>query len=289
MTYFEYGTLAALRLFADAQLEVAVLEVGLGGRLDAVNIVDPDVAVITSISLDHEDWLGSDRESIGREKAGILRPGVAAVVADPDPPASVATLVEQLGCSASWYREGVVTVPADSFLRPENLFAAMAAAKAAGFAPGEADLSAVLADLSLPGRLQRTSYRGRPLVLDVAHNPAATAHLAGWLETSVTTPRIALFAALSDKDIHAMIRACSGVFDHWYAAGLPGVGRALPPADLAQRIADAGVADVTAQADVREAFETIQCVHPEGTVVVFGSFYTVAAMMELLGEGPEQA
>jgi dihydrofolate synthase/folylpolyglutamate synthase len=288
LTYFEFGTLAALWVFAQEALDLMVLEVGLGGRLDAVNIVDPSVAVITSISLDHEAWLGSDRETIGREKAGILRPGIDAVIADADPPASVANLVAELGCRAEFFD---VAAPQDSQgpLRPENLFAATAVARKLGFAATDSALPEILESLHLPGRLQQLSYRGRSLVLDVAHNPAAVDNLAGWLQRHVPGPRVALFAVLSDKNIHAMMPPCFGVFQHWYLPALPGVERAQDNRVLAEALEGAGMPQATLCDDVTQAWERIRTEHPDGTVVVFGSFFTVAGFMKLLGEGRTEA
>ncbi len=289
LTYFEFGTLAALQVFADSELDLVVLEVGLGGRLDAVNIIDADIAVITAVSLDHEAWLGNDRESIGREKAGVLRPGIDAVIADADPPASVLARVEELGCRCHLYRDDKVQLPEGSGLRAENLFAALTAAELAAFGPAPGELASLLEGFTLPGRCQLTECGEVPVVLDVGHNPAAAEHLAQWLESRVDGPRIALFAALSDKDIHAMIRPCLGLFDHWYAVGLPGVSRALSQAELARQMSEAGASPVDAAASVADAWAIARQQHPGTTVVVFGSFFTVAAYFELLGEGPVQA
>ena len=289
LTYFEFGALAALYVFSRTALDVIVLEVGLGGRLDAVNIIDADVAVITSISLDHQEWLGNDRETIGREKAGILREGVPVVVADVDPPRSVLDIAAELNCPIQLYQPGVVSLPALSGLRPENLFAAYRAAELAGFAPPGDRLEPLLAGCTLPGRVQQLRVDGSAVILDVAHNPAATEHLAQWLAARVNGPRVALFAALSDKDIHAMIRPCLGLFEHWYIVPLPEVGRSLEVADLAGRLADAGVGETTACSSMADAWQQALSLHPAATAVVFGSFFTVAEYMKLLGEGQAQA
>lgn len=285
LTYFEYGTLAALRVFDSLELDLLVLEVGLGGRLDAVNIVDADLAIITSISLDHESWLGSDRESIGREKAGILRAGTPAVIADADPPASVLECLKGLACPTDFYSAQQGEALPVSRLRPENVFAAQTAAQRLGFAPDRQVLEGLLRDLVLPGRLQEVECQGLPVVLDVAHNPASVENLAAWLQRSVPGRRIALFAALSDKDIHAMIRPCSGVFEHWYVVGLPGVERALDADVLAEAVAGAGLPLAAACGSVAEAWSRILSEQAGATIVVFGSFYTVGGFMELLGEG----
>ncbi|MEE4661273.1 MAG: Mur ligase family protein, partial [Halieaceae bacterium] len=180
LTFFEFGTLAALQVFAAQPLDVVVLEVGLGGRLDATNIVDPDIAVITSIALDHQEWLGDTREAIGAEKAGILRTGVPAIIADRDPPDSVLQRAAELQCPVERWSDRFQS-PLQNGLRPENVFAALAVARRLGIHPGDA-AAEVLAGVTVPGRLQRTSLQGRPVVLDVAHNPHAAAHLANNLD-----------------------------------------------------------------------------------------------------------
>lgn len=290
LTYFEFGALAALWVFARQPLDLLVLEVGLGGRLDAVNIIDADLAIITSISLDHEAWLGSDRETIGGEKAGILRPGITAVIADPDPPRSVADRLAKLGCDASFYAaDEHAGLAGRSALRPENVFAGREAAARLGMTVDEARLEQLLAALVVPGRLQRLQHQGRPVVLDVAHNPAAIANLLAWLEREVPGPRLALFAVLSDKDIHAMIPPCSEAFAHWFLPALPGVSRALPVGAVARVLEETGVHQVSLCDGMAEAWQAAQAWGEEGTVVVFGSFYTVAGFMELLGEGPGKA
>jgi dihydrofolate synthase/folylpolyglutamate synthase len=285
LTYFEYGTLAALEVFTHCALDVLILEVGLGGRLDAVNIVDPDVAIITSISLDHQDWLGDDRESIGREKAGILRPGIHAVIADPDPPGSVLMLLDQMQCQVEYYSDDLARELPKSSLRKENIFAALAAARKLGFAPESGRLAAMLAEVVIPGRLQRLEFEGRSVVLDVAHNPDSVSNLILWLGENMQAPRVALFAALSDKDIHAMIRHCAGYFQHWVVTDLPGVSRARDARDLAAALVGAGEPVAAACGSIREAWAAARNLDPVASVVVFGSFYTVGGFMELLGEG----
>ncbi len=287
LTYFEFGALAALWVFAQRPLDLLVLEVGLGGRLDAVNIVDADLVVITSISLDHEAWLGNDRESIGREKAGVLRPGIDVVIADADPPATVLQRVEELACPATFFSDEVVE--AGGSIRPENVFAARTAAARLGFGIDDARLKELVDGLVLPGRLQRIEARGSSIVLDVAHNPAAIENLVSWLEREVPGPRAALFAVLSDKDIHAMMRPCSGVFDHWYLPALPGVSRALDCAEVASTLEGLGISQLTQCEGIADGWQQFLSADTGASLVVFGSFYTVAGFMELLGEGHGKA
>ncbi len=288
LTYFEFGTLAALIIFAAARLDLVILEVGLGGRLDAVNIVDPTVAIITSISLDHQSWLGDSREGIALEKAGILRPGIPVMVADRQPAASLLARIEELNCKATFVDPQLLAHIPPGPLRGENIAAAWQAAAALDFAPPVDQLPAVLKQLFLPGRLQKLLVDGVPVVLDVAHNEAAVGNLASMLKKGGGKPPIAVFGALSDKDIHAMIRCCSGLFDGWYVTDLPAVDRALSGADLAVALRSQGeqVRDECNSPEL--AFQmALGDLKKGSTLVVFGSFYTVAGVMatiEQLGD-----
>ena len=195
LSYFEFGTLSALWLFQQARLDVVILEVGLGGRLDATNIVDADVAVVTSIALDHTDWLGPDRESIGREKAGIFRAGKAAIVGEPDMPLTIAQVADEKGArllrrDVDWRyeageqgwsffdRQGALTdLPLPQVPMP-NAATAIAALRASGLKVSEQAIRDGVQRAMLPGRFQIISEAPRT-ILDVAHNPHAAAYLAG--------------------------------------------------------------------------------------------------------------
>lgn len=290
LTYFEFGTLAALVIFKAAAPELFILEVGLGGRLDAVNIIDPDLAVITSISEDHQSWLGEDRETIGVEKAGILRESIPVILADPEPPRSVLERIEALGCRPSFHDSLAAAELPDWPLRRENLHAAWRVAEHLGFAPDLARAGSVFEGIDLPGRLQRLSHEDLAVVVDVAHNEAAVAHLASYLEKQVTGRRIALFAALSDKDIHAMIRSCCGHFAAWYLMDLPGVKRALPAAEMAAQMAGLVNSPLIQCRDPEAALERarLDC-QPGDTLVIFGSFYTVAELLPILQDERSRA
>jgi dihydrofolate synthase/folylpolyglutamate synthase len=282
LTYFEFGTLAALEIFSREPLDLMILEVGLGGRLDAVNILDPDIAVITSIAIDHEAWLGNNRNSIGREKAGILREGIPAVIADPLPPRSVTERLEELHCRPVYVADVVLPDLPSGPLRQENVAAGVAVARLLDVRQDDSTLVELLQSVQLPGRLQRLSLEQRDVVLDVAHNPAAVESMCDWLETNITGPRIALFAALSDKNIHAMIRPCLGRFDDWYVAGLPGVARALEVNELAAQVADAGVPEPVAFPTLDVAWQYFLQEGKGRTLVVFGSFITVAEFLRFI-------
>lgn len=283
LTYFEFTTLAALWLFARANLELMVLEVGLGGRLDAVNIVDPDVAVITSISLDHQDWLGTTTEAIAREKAGILRPGIPVVIADPDPPAVLHELLAAHDCQVFLHDEALAQVFPEIPLRRENVAAAWRVAELLEFATPAECAPALLDKVCLAGRLQCLSARDRRVVLDVAHNQAAVQNLAEFLKKHSHGRRLAVFAALSDKDIHAMIRSCRGCFDAWYVCGLPGVSRAGPVQDTVTVLRGEGERINGVCENPQEAVKlALNDLDPGETLAVFGSFYTVAEVLSEL-------
>ena len=305
LTYFEWGTLAALLLFAEADLDLAVLEVGLGGRLDAVNIIDAEVAVITTVALDHMDLLGPDRESIGREKVGIARPRKPLVIGELDPPDSVLNVAQRMGAKlirrgrefrceqrlgGRWqYQEG-----SEKFDLPwPNLPAACQMINAATaiaaihclHSIGEAQIAAALTDIQLAGRMQRIR-RECELVLDVAHNPQAVQQLARWLGSNKPPGAThAVFACLADKDAPALVAPLMSVVDAWHLAGLPEIGaRSHPITEALPKVA--GLLSrslVDHHPTVAEALEVARGrAAPGDRIVIYGSFYTVAeATLEL--------
>jgi dihydrofolate synthase/folylpolyglutamate synthase len=304
LTYFEFGTLAAMWLFAEMKVEAAVLEVGLGGRLDAVNAFDADCAVVTTVDIDHVDFLGGDRESIGREKAGIFRAGRPAVCADPAPPASLtghAAGIEarllQIGVDfgavpqgKQWQywgprgKRGALPYPA---LRGTGQLGNAAAAITALECLRERlpvavnDIRAGLLQADNPGRFQ--VLPGRPaVILDVAHNPQAARALAASLESMGRAGRtLAVFAMLKDKDITGVVNAVKSGIAHWFIAGLGGA-RGAGTAELEQALAGAAVSAVTACDGVAAAYmQACDMAMENDRIVVFGSFNTVAAVMQL--------
>ena len=311
LTYFEFGTLAALWLFQRASLDLVVLEVGLGGRLDAVNLVDADVAVVTTVDIDHTGWLGSDRESIGREKAGIARAWKPLVLGEVDPPSSVLRHAYAIGANAirlgsdffhepvdaahwRWREVGAeLRLPAPRLAAPPqraNASTAIAALRALPRALPEAAFAQGVATATLPGRLQCLQRDGVEIVLDVAHNPQAARELAAWLRRRSPAPTVAVFAALADKDAAAMVQALAGQVGHWYLAGLEQAGRGQDVDSLAARLAGtvAGVATGVSSGDARVAdalARAIAAVAPGGRVLVFGSFHTVAEALQALRSG----
>jgi dihydrofolate synthase / folylpolyglutamate synthase len=303
LTYFEYGTLAALLLFSKLKVEAAILEVGLGGRLDAVNVVDADCAVLTSVGVDHVDYLGPDRESIGREKAGIFRRGRPAVVAEPDPPLSVLSAPgEQLrlgrdfgftaeqGQWAYWGpvgRRGGLAYPAlRGAIQLRNAAAALCALDALrGRLPlAMQDVRRGLAEVALPGRFQ--ALPGRPqIVLDVAHNPQAAATLADNLAASGYAERtIAVCGMLRDKDIAGALRALAPRVARWHVCSLQGP-RGASAEQLAGALADAGIdkSCIALHSSVSQAVSAARSEAGESDkIVVFGSFLTVGEAMAWL-------
>lgn len=307
LTYFEFGTLAALWLFARQPLDLVVLEVGMGGRLDAVNIVDADVAVITTIALDHTEYLGNDRESIASEKAGIFRAGKPAVIGELDPPDTLLRKAEQLGvpvvragrnyrCVAeaetwSWQSDSEhLLLPRPGLQAPAQLAnAATAIAALRALLPSlplTADaIAAGVAAARLPARMQVIPGPVE-IVLDVAHNPQATQQLAAWLRSRPARgATLAVFAALADKDVANEVAALMGQIDIWHLAGLADVGGRSQPVDLLWQKVGALLARslATRHASVAAALaEARRTAQPGDRIVVFGSFHTVGEAMAAL-------
>ncbi|MGH8736326.1 MAG: bifunctional tetrahydrofolate synthase/dihydrofolate synthase [Burkholderiales bacterium] len=307
LTYFEFGTLAAMWQFGGAGLEAVVLEVGLGGRLDAVNVLDADCAVLTSIGIDHVEFLGATRESIGREKAGIFRRGRAAVVADPSPPHSVLEAAQAVharllllgrdfgyapedGQWRYWGPAGTRAGLAHPALRGGRQLRNAAAAMCALDSLRERLPVAMqhvrqgLAQVALAGRFQ--VLPGRPqVILDVAHNPQAAQELARNLARSGFAPEtIAVFGMLRDKDIAGVVRALALRVTRWHLATLGGE-RGASAAELAAILRTENVTAPAAQhASAALAFAAAREESKENDkILVFGSFLTVSEVMGYLG------
>lgn len=305
LTYFEFTTLAILACMAAARLDVVVLEVGLGGRLDAVNIIDTDCAVITSIDLDHMDWLGHDRETIGAEKAGIMRAGKPAIVSDPMPPASLQATAERLGADLwlpgrdfhaggdkqqwNWQGRGRryagLAYPAlrgaNQLVNAAGVLAALEALRPVLPVTAQAVRNG-LATVELPGRFQIVP--GQPmLVLDVAHNPHSVAALAENLDAMGFYPRThAVFGVMADKDLAPILARMGPLVEHWYFTDLP-TPRAAAAADVqAAWQAQNKRTDVNAAtfADPEAALQAaVAAANPTDRIVVFGSFFTVGGVL----------
>lgn len=300
LTFFEFNTLAALLVFETAAPDAIVLEVGLGGRLDAVNVVDADVAVIVSVGLDHVEYLGPDVESIGREKAGIFRAGRPAVCGMPEPPQSVLAAAAALGAAVRlrerdfvgeecddgrWnYRDargqldGLPLPALQGVAQVGNAATALAALRelAQRLPLAREAVERGLSQVRLPGRFQRIAApAGFEWVLDVAHNPDAAAVLAANLARHPAPGRtFAVCGMLSDKDVSAVLSALQGRIDRWFAAATDGP-RGLGDAELAARASAAGIA-MTPSGSVRDAMLAAAREARAGDrIVVFGSFHTV--------------
>jgi dihydrofolate synthase/folylpolyglutamate synthase len=306
LTYFEFTTLAILDVMARAKLDVVILEVGLGGRLDAVNIIDPDCAVITSIDLDHMELLGPDRESIGREKAGIMRTGRPVVVSDPMPPQSVLDRAlevgadlwrvgqdfnvsgdkQQWGWAGRGRRYSGLAYPAlrgaNQLVNAAGVLAALAALREKLPVTAQAVRNG-FAFVELPGRFQ--IIPGQPtLVLDVAHNPHSVAALAANLDAMGFFPTThAVFGAMADKDLAPMFFKVGPVIDRWYFTDLPSPRAASGAALHSQWAQQNTRKDAQGQsfATPMQALQAaIEIADPADRIVVFGSFYTVGGVLE---------
>ena len=304
LTYFEYGTLCALWLFQQAGLDLAVLEVGLGGRLDAVNIIDADVAVITTVDIDHADWLGADREAIGQEKAGIIRGWKPVILGEIDPPSSVLRRAYVLGANAirfgsDFFAEDIdgelwrwrdvafrLELPQPALWAPiqrNNAATAVAALRALDRPVPRTAWAQGIAEARITGRLQRFQHGGVDVLLDVGHNPQAAAALATALKGEPAQGRtLAVYAALADKDAAGVVEALQPQVDGWFLAGLEGA-RGQTAAHLRERLAQTHAAEANLSANVSGALDAaLAQARPGDRVLVFGSFHTVAEALPVL-------
>ncbi|WP_455211654.1 bifunctional tetrahydrofolate synthase/dihydrofolate synthase [Kaarinaea lacus] len=308
LTYFEFGTLAALVIFAHASLDAVVLEVGLGGRLDAVNIIDPDVALITALDIDHVDWLGSDRDSIAKEKAGIMRPGKPMVCIDPDPPKSLREQVQLLGAKAyfinrdfnpqqvdetCWRWQTGEQAPAHYPYPP--LTGDFQLRNAAGvimslhlikhrLPVSERSIAEGLKTATITGRFQVIPGEVTR-IFDVAHNAQAAQALARNLLNYTGAGRtFAVVGMLKDKAITDVANAMAQVVNYWYVGDVQ-VPRSANAAHLAEQVAkglQGNQTDVRVFATIEDAYRAANNNASKGDrIVVFGSFYTVAALLPL--------
>ncbi len=306
LTYFEFGTLAAVLIFAMQDLDLVVLEVGLGGRLDATQIVEPDVCIITTVDLDHQEYLGPDRESIGFEKAGIIRAWKPVIFGEKDPPSSALRRAYELGATAirghsdylierletgwRWREPGYeIELPLPALAAPvqiENAAAAIAALRALSDDINDAAIVEGIRAARVPGRLQAVC-ESPDVVIDVAHNPQAAKQLSQWLIKHPKTT-FAVFAALADKDIEAIVALLEPHVGHWFLAGIDDAGsRNLTAVELETRVKSL-IAEpaLSCHASVELALQAARLLaKPDERVLVFGSFHTVAAAIKSLQSG----
>ena len=306
LSYFEASAVAALLFFERRRADVAVLEVGMGGRLDAVNAVDADAALIASIDLDHTAWLGPDRESIGREKAGIMRAGRPAVVGDPDLPRSIAAHADEIGArlltigrdfravpeGEEWrfegpdgvVRDGLPVVPFGAEIQYSNMAACVTVVDAlSDILPVSEDaLRAGLANAELRGRTERLVRDGVEWIFDVAHNPSAARVLRQAIEGRHASRTLAVFAAMEDKDLEGVLAPFAKLVDRWHLAR-PDNERGAPTAAVDRTLAALGARERVHHADVASACHAAAAeARPGERVLVFGSFYTVGPALEAL-------
>jgi dihydrofolate synthase/folylpolyglutamate synthase len=305
LTYFEFGTLAAFDLMQRARLDIAVLEVGMGGRLDAVNAVDADVAIVTTIDIDHSAWLGTTRAAIAREKAGIFRAGRPAICADPNPPSTLVDYAAEIGApllvrerdfsatpdpngwtwrSGNQVRSGLPYPALRGDYQLHNAAAVLMALETLRdrFPVSQAQIRDGLLQAVVPGRFQ--VLPGRPLrVLDVAHNPQAAAALAATLKQQPVAGRtLAVFGMLADKDIAAVVRPLQPLIDEWHLASLP-TARGATASQLKAALAAAGVPAAQEFDDVPSAYAAaLRAATDADRIVIFGSFHTVGDILATL-------
>lgn len=301
LSFFEYGTLATLLIFREQAIDYAILEVGLGGRMDAVNLWDADVALITSISIDHTEWLGRTRESIGREKSGIMRPGRPVICGEPDPPISLSDQAQRLGApmqrigmdffaqpldSENWryhHRDGMaLELPVPRRLPGKVQLNNTASALTALRQLGKIDLGAIRHALETVDLVGRFQILDEPVdtILDIAHNPDGTANLARNLrQYRAGRPLHAVFSALQEKDVANMLGPLSPMFESWHLSKLE-AARAMPLQTL-QILAEARkLPDVQVHPTLMEAYrEAVRKAGRDGTVVVFGSVFAVGEFL----------
>ena len=313
LSYFEFGTLAALLIFEQARLNVALLEVGLGGRLDAVNIVDADVGIITSIALDHESWLGDSRDQIALEKAGIARADKPLICADGDMPATLLPQLKKRGAEpyvlgdsdfsysisgqtltlscidSSGKLQTYSNLPLPRVPLPSALCAVQALllldAPDHGESVSEQCLQDVFSETCLPGRLQKLRFHEKNIILDVAHNPAAAKLLAQNLSTRKLGAIHALFSVMADKNIAGIVSPLCHLVSHWHIAELENIARAARASDVVDvlKACDPDNIECSTYSDIKTAMAgALQQMQPEDILLGFGSFYTVADILEFI-------
>jgi dihydrofolate synthase/folylpolyglutamate synthase len=286
LTYFEFAVLASLLIFKQANVDIAILEIGLGGRLDAMNIVDADLSIIMSIALDHESWLGDTRIAIGREKAGIMRPSKPCLIADRDPPESLLEVADAQGTPVEYIGTDFELDVANTSLSGDSFAAAHRAAEILGFAPSHSVKEDVARVTQLPGR--RTWIPGDvPVLLDVAHNPAAAAVFAGYVAGLEIQGQIhALVGMYADKDIERVLSLFRPLVKTWHLTDMDDP-RAESAAGLVDRLAVDEHGNVHTYANIASACRVLHQTASAGDlIIVFGSFPIVAGALSQFEKKP---
>ena len=275
LTYFEFSTLAALIIFAEANIDLAILEVGLGGRLDSVNVVDSDVSVITNVAIDHTDYLGDTREKIGREKAGVMRTSRPCICGDQDPPQSLLAYAKEIETPVTFVSEGYKgEIGLEGAHQRINAAVAVETVKKLldQFPLSDEMISEGIKNASIKARFEKRYIADKTVILDVAHNPAAVKTLVETLSDS-PMETVAIFSALIDKDIIDMVKLASESIRHWYLVPLSS-DRAITSTELKKKFSDPD--STTVCSDMNSAIEMCLALRDVERVVIFGSFYTIA-------------
>ena len=283
LTYFEFSTLATLIIFANEAIDLAILEVGLGGRLDSVNVVDCDVSVITNIAIDHTDYLGDTREAIGKEKAGIMRTSKPCICGDQDPPISLLSYAKEIDSPLTFIKQGY-----KGEIGLEGIHQKLNAAVAIKAIEKLDDRFPVSNDMILKGvkkarivaRFEKIPVGDKTIVLDVAHNPEAVKTLVNTLSES-PMETVAIFSALADKNIDDMIGFASDTIKHWFLVPLS-AERAIQMETLENKFSQSQVTTVCLNMD--NAIEKALALINIKRIVIFGSFYTIADAAKFLKE-----
>ena len=283
LTYFEFSTLATLIIFANEAVDLAILEVGLGGRLDSVNVVDCDVSVITNIAIDHTDYLGDTREAIGKEKAGIMRTSKPCICGDQDPPISLLSYAKEIDSPLTLIKQGY-----KGEIGLEGIHQKLNAAVAIKAIEKLDDRFPVSNDMILKGvkkarivaRFEKIPVGDKTIVLDVAHNPDAVKTLVNTLSES-PMETVAIFSALADKNIDDMIGLASDTIKHWFLVPLS-AERAIQMETLENKFSQSQVTTVCLNMD--NAIEKALALINIKRIVIFGSFYTIADAAKFLKE-----
>lgn len=299
LTYFEFGTLAAMKMMQDWEVDIAILEVGLGGRLDATNIIDSDLAVITTIDLDHQDWLGNTREKIAREKAGIMRKNGNAIVGELFPPSSLYDVANELSVNVCWATQDFTTEVAADYstwswkgkehhfvhlpypkIPLQNASTALAALESLALLPSESTLSEIIANTTMPGRQQTLSLNPH-VVVDVAHNPQATKAMHDWLQRYDVSKIRIVVGMLKDKSIAETLTPLCELNAKWYVATTDGP-RGCKAEVLENALVNGGtsIQNIASYGSVRSAYQNACADYQDGELIlVFGSFVTVADVL----------
>ena len=283
LTYFEFSTLAALIIFSEADVDIAILEVGLGGRLDSVNIVDSDVSVITNIAIDHTEYLGDTRESIGTEKAGIMRTAKPCICGDQDPPNSVLAYAKKIDAPLTLVNEQYQgEIGLEGAHQRLNAAVAIKVIEAISdyFPVSKEMIKSGIKQAQIVARFEKINVGNKSVILDVAHNPAAVQTLVETLSDS-PMETVAIFSTLVDKNIDDMIELASSNIKHWFLVPLS-AERSIQIKALEDKFGDSQ--ETTVCASMASAIEQALALKEIQRVVIFGSFYTVADASVILKE-----